>query len=76
MTAPRISMPDGKPEFGDVFFVYRAKVDTGSSMHTAGVITEDQHRAISLILQGKTAIYDGEHESIVDQLTGNRPCTS
>lgn len=64
MTAQRISMPDGKPEPGTVFFVYRAKVDTGSSMHTAGAITEDQHRAISLILQGKAAVYDGE------------PCTS
>jgi len=60
MTAPRISMPDGKPEPGTVFFVYRAKLATGSSMHTAGAITEDQHRAISLILQGKAAIYDGE----------------
>ena len=48
MTAPRISMPDGKPEFGTVFFVYRAKVFTGSSLHTAGAITSDQHRAISL----------------------------
>lgn len=76
MMAPRISMPDGRPDKGVVFFVYRAKVDTGSSMHTAGIITEDQHRAISLILQGKTAIYDGEQESLVDQLTGNRPCTS
>ena len=71
-----ITMPKGKPEAGTVFFVYRAKVDTGSSMHAAGAITEDQHRAISLILQGKTAIYDGEHGSIVDQLTGCRPCTS
>ena len=26
MTAPRISMPEGKPEFGTVFFVYRARV--------------------------------------------------
>lgn len=60
----RISMPDGKPEFGTVFFVYRAKVDTGSSIHTAGAITEEQHRAISLILQGKSVIYEGE------------PCTS
>ena len=76
MTAQRISMPDGKPGEGTVFFVYRAKVDSGSSMHTAGAITEDQHRAIALILQGKTAIYDGEKESIVDQLTGCRPCTS
>lgn len=59
MTAQRISMPDGKPEFGTVFFVYRAKVDTGSSMHTAGAITSDQHRAIALILQGKAAIYEG-----------------
>lgn len=31
MTAPRISMPDGKPESGTVFFVYRAKMHTGSS---------------------------------------------
>lgn len=76
MTAPRISMPDGRPDKGTVFFVYRAKVDTGSSMHTAGIITEDQHRSISLILQGKAAVYDGEHESIVDLLTGNRPCTT
>ena len=60
MTAPRISMPDGRPEPGTVFFVYRAKVATGSSMHTSGIITEDQHRAISLILQGKAAVYDGE----------------
>ncbi len=60
MTAPRISMPDGKPETGTVFFVYRAKMHTGSSMHTDGAITADQHRAISLILQGKAAVYDGE----------------
>ena len=60
----RISMPDGKPEFGTVFFVYRAKVHSGSSIHTAGAITEEQHRAISLILQGKSVIYEGE------------PCTS
>ena len=59
MTAPRISMPDGKPDKGVVFFVYRAKVDTGSSLHTAGAITKDQHRAIALILQGKAAIYEG-----------------
>ena len=64
MTAPRISMPEGKPEFGTVFFVYRAKVRSGSSIHTAGAITEEQHRAISLILQGKSVIYEGE------------PCTS
>ena len=76
MTAPRITMPDGKPEFGTVFFVYRAKMHTGSSIHTAGAVTAEQHRAISLILHGKTAIYDGEQESIVDLLTGNRPCTS
>jgi hypothetical protein len=76
MTAQRISMPDGKPDKGVVFFVYRAKMHSGSSMHTAGAITEDQHRAIALILQGKTAIYDGEHESSADLLTGNRPCTS
>ena len=55
MTAPRIAMPDGKPEPGTVFFVYRAKMHTGSSMHTAGAITEEQHRAIALILQGKVA---------------------
>ena len=60
MTAPRITMPDGKPEPGTVFFVYRAKMHTGSSMHTAGAITEDQHRAIAMILQGKAAVYDGE----------------
>ena len=64
MTAPRIAMPDGKPETGTVFFVYRAKVYTGSSMHTAGAITEAQHKAISLILQGVPAMYEGE------------PCTS
>ena len=79
MTAPRIAMPEGKPEFGTVFFVYRAKMHTGSSMHTAGAITEDQHRAISLILQGKTAIYDGEQESIVEpanrEPTMTRDCT-
>ena len=54
-----ITMPKGKPEAGTVFFVYRAKVDTGSSIHTAGVITEEQHRAIALILQGKPAVYEG-----------------
>lgn len=64
MTAPRIAMPDGKPETGTVFFVYRAKMHTGSSMHTAGAITEEQHRAIALILQGHEAYYEGE------------PCTS
>jgi hypothetical protein len=53
-------MPDGKPDKGVVFFVYRAKVFAGSSMHTAGAITEEQHRAICLILQGKTAFYEGE----------------
>ena len=58
MTAPRITMPDGKPEPGTVFFVYRAKVHTGSSMHTAGAITEEQHRAIALILQDKEAFYE------------------
>ena len=63
MTAPRISMPDGKPGEGTVFFVYRAKLATGSSMHTAGAITEAQHKAIALI-QGKPAMYEGE------------PCTS
>ena len=56
----RISMPDGKPEFGTVFFVYRAKMHTGSSIHTAGAITADQHRAIALILQGKPAMYEGD----------------
>jgi hypothetical protein len=60
MTAPRITMPAGKPEPGTVFFVYRAKVATGSSMHTSGIITEDQHRAIAAILHGKAAVYDGE----------------
>ena len=50
-----ISMPNGKPDKGTVFFVYRAKLATGSSIHTAGVITEEQHRAIALILQGKPA---------------------
>ena len=25
MTAPRIAMPDGKPDNGTVFFVYRAE---------------------------------------------------
>ena len=64
MTAPRITMPDGKPDPGAVFFVYRAKVHTGSSIHTAGAITEEQHRAIALILQGHEAYYEGE------------PCTS
>ena len=64
MTATRIAMPDGKPEPGTVFFVYRAKLSTGSSMHTAGAITEAQHRAIALILQGHEAYYEGE------------PCTS
>ena len=59
MTAPRITMPDGKPGEGTVFFAYRAKMHTGSSMHAAGAITEEQHRAIALILQGKTAIYEG-----------------
>ena len=54
-----ISMPKGKPDKGTVFFVYRAKVFTGSSMHTAGIITEDQHRAIALILQCKPAMYEG-----------------
>lgn len=57
-----ITMPKGKPEAGTVFFVYRAKVDSGSSIHTAGAITEDQHRAISLILQGKQVVYEGEQE--------------
>ncbi len=60
MTAQRIAMPAGKPESGTVFFVYHAKMHTGSSMHTAGAITEEQHRAIALILQGMFAFYDGE----------------
>ena len=60
MTAQRIAMPAGKLESGTVFFVYRAKLNTGSSIHTAGAITADQHRAIAAILQGKPAIYDGE----------------
>ena len=60
MTAPRISMPKGKPDKGVVFFVYRAKVFTGSSMHTAGAISEEQHKAIALILQGKSAMYEVE----------------
>ena len=55
-----ITMPKGKPDAGTVFFVYRAKVDTGSSIHTAGAITEAQHKAIALILQGKPVIYEGE----------------
>jgi len=55
-----ISMPKGKPDKGVVFFVYRAKVDTGSSMHTAGIISDEQHKAIALILQGKPAMYEGE----------------
>lgn len=63
MTAQRISMPDGKPEFGTVFFVYRAKVDTGSSMHTAGAITAEQHRAIAAILQGQSTAYDGRADT-------------
>ncbi len=58
MTA--ITMPKGKPDKGTVFFVYRAKMPTGSSIHTAGAITSDQHRAIALILQGKPAVYEGE----------------
>jgi len=36
MTAPRIAMPEGKPDKGVVFFVYRAKLATASSIHTAG----------------------------------------
>ena len=60
MTAQRISMPAGKPEPGTVFFVYRAKMHTGSSMHTAGAISEAQHKAIALILQCKPAVYEGE----------------
>ena len=58
----RIAMPDGKPETGTVFFVYRAKLATGSSIHTAGAITADQHRAIALILQGKPAMYEGQRK--------------
>ena len=57
MTA--ITMPKGKPEAGTVFFVYRAKLATGSSIHTAGAISADQHRAIAMILQGKPAMYEG-----------------
>ena len=56
----RITMPGGKQGEGTVFFVYRAKLATGSSVHTAGAITADQHRAIALILQGKPAMYEGE----------------
>lgn len=63
MTAQRISMPDGKPEPGTVFFVYRAKMHTGSSIHTAGAITEEQHRAIALILQGRSTAYDGRADT-------------
>ena len=55
-----ISMPKGKPDKGTVFFVYRAKVDTGSSIHTAGAITEAQNKAIAMILQGKPVSYEGE----------------
>ena len=55
-----ISMPKGKPDKGTVFFVYRAKVDTGSSIRAAGAISDEQHRAIALILQGKPAVYEGE----------------
>ena len=62
MTAPRITMPDGKPEPGTVFFVYRAKVRTGSSIHTAGAITEEQNRAIVQIIQGKPVAYEGERK--------------
>ena len=60
MNAPRITMPKGKPEAGTVFFVYRAKVYTGSSIQTSGAITEEQNRAIALILQGKPAMYEGK----------------
>ena len=56
MTA--ITMPKGKPDDGTVFFAYRAKLATGSSMHTAGIISAEQHRAIALILQGKPATYE------------------
>ena len=55
-----ITMPKGKPDAGTVFFAYRAKVDTGSSIQTSGAISEEQHKAIAMILQGKTAIYEGE----------------
>lgn len=58
-----ITMPKGKPEAGTVFFVYRAKLATGSSMHTSGAITEDQHRAIALILQGQSTTYDGRADT-------------
>ena len=63
MTAPRITMPAGKPEFGTVFFVYRAKIHTGSSIHTAGAITAEQHRAIAMILQGQATAYDGRADT-------------
>lgn len=58
-----ISMPKGKPDKGVVFFVYRAKLATGSSIHTAGAITEEQHRAIAMILQGKSTTYDGRADT-------------
>lgn len=61
MTATeKIIIPKGKPAEGAVYFVYRAKMHTGSSIHTAGAITEEQHRAICLILQGMYAFYDGK----------------
>ena len=63
MTA--ISMPEGKPGEGTVFFVYRAKVDTGSSIAHRW---RNHRRAApgncALILQGHEAYYEGE------------PCTS
>ena len=63
MTKPNtITLPKGKPAEGAVHFVYRAKHWQGSSIHTAGAITHEQHRAIAMILQGKTAFYDGEPE--------------
>ena len=50
MTAPRIAMPKGKPDAGTVFFVYRAKVDTGSSIHTAGAIRSLDGRKVAAAL--------------------------
>ena len=60
MTAPRIAMPDGKPEFGTVYFVYRAKHWQGSSIATCGELTEEQNRAIVQIMQGNPVAYEGE----------------
>ncbi len=62
MTAPRISMPDGKPDPGTVFFVYRAKHWQGSSIGTCGELTEEQNRAIVQIIQGKPVAYEGERK--------------